>query len=359
MIRSRKYISPRVVKRVIRVEEPQHRAQWKVAYADFVTAMMAFFLLLWILAATTPIQREEIADYFRPSMGLGDERGVGFKGGLKATEEGKQEDSLMQVGLVHGQVRQGSAPDNWVNQTGKEEKEADFAANIVKPIDFTDPEGNQHSLMEGVNQALRNDPELRKHKQEILLQETPEGLKIDIIDDIVNPVFEHKKAELTPAGKKALSLIAKMLAMTPNPIALYGHMESPVRKKQKAGEGIWELSINRANAVRRFLTSGLLDEKRITHVVGMADKQLLVPQKPSSPRNRRVTIMVANSLEIREKKPSVALAPVEQGEKKKTIWETFRCIGQPLKRITTLNKNPCMRGTCRGFNRAGNAIRIS
>lgn len=330
MIRSRKYISPRVVKRVVRIEEYKHRAQWKVAYADFVTAMMAFFLLLWILAATTPRQREEIADYFRPSMGLGDEMGVGFKGGLKAMEEGNQEDNLMQVGLVHGQVRQGSAPDNWVNQTGKEEKEAEFAANIVKPIDFTDPEGNQRSLMEGVNQALRNDPELRKHKQEILLQETPEGLKIDIIDDTGRRVFEESKSVLTPMGEKTLTLIAKMLAMTPNPIALYGHMESRSGKKSgHKGSEIWELSIDRANAVRRFLTNGLLDEKRITHVVGMADKQLLVPQKPSSPRNRRVTIMVANSLEIREKKPAEVVAPVEQGEQKKTIWETFRCFGQP------------------------------
>ena len=295
MIKSRRYISPVVIKRVTHVEVRGNRAEWKVAYADLVTAMMAFFLLLWLLSVATPDQKEAIADYFKPSMGIGGASGVGLLGGKYSGEEGATDDSLKPVGLVSGQVKQGDAPENWVSETGESLSDAQFAANIKKPTDFMDPTGEFRSLTEGINQAISVDPTLKNRKQEIFMQDTPQGLKIELIDSHRHPFFMADTTELTPQGMQTLQKIARVIAASTNAIGIEGHVESNTRTVMSDQYTDWELSVDRANAVRRTLMDTHIDPARIEKVVGMADMDPLVPQKPSSMRNRRITIVLTHN----------------------------------------------------------------
>ena len=308
----RRYISPVIVKRVTRIEIVGRSAQWKVAYADMVTAMMAFFLLLWLLSAATPDQKDGIADYFKPSMGLGGSTGVGQGGGKSAGEEGQENNTLMPVGMVSGQVRKGSAPENWVSETGEDIVGAEFAANIKRPKDFVDPTGEFRSITEGINQAISIDPTLKNHKQEIFLQDTPEGLKIELIDSRKHPLFKTETAELTEQGRDTLEKIARIVAVSTNAIGIEGHVESSTRMALSDQYTDWELSVDRANTVRRALVAGHIDAGRIQKVVGMADMDPLVPQKPSSTRNRRVTIVLTpdyGSLPLRQEAKPRQAAP--------------------------------------------------
>ena len=319
MVMRKKYVSPIIVKRVVHVQYPHRRAEWKIAYADLVTALMAFFLLLWLLAVATPQQKEAIADYFKPSMGMGDNMGVGHLGGRKPGEVGPSDNDLTPVGLISGRVLQGDAPENWVNETGEKIDESEFAANVQKPMDFMDPTGDFRSLVEGINQALRQEP-FKHHKLRVFLQDTPEGLKIEMLDSADNPLFIDGTAELTPSGQAQLKKMGQILAMSGNPLAIEGHMES-FNSSMNEDYSIWELSTDRANATRRALTSGgALLASRITKVVGLADRKLLVPQNPSSLRNRRITIVLAHtygSLPIPKEaeapaKPKEAVTPRKQ-----------------------------------------------
>lgn len=287
-----------VVKKYIHVAyDEHHNSAWKVAYADFVTAMMAFFLLLWLYSTTTPTQKAQIAEYFTPSMGLKDSMGVGFMGGKHSLgQEGKLQTNKNAPGLLAGQTRQGperADPDR--SNPANAHEDADATGDGVSGNGEDDADRDIFkSIGEEIKQALEDNPELRQFKNNISAEETPEGLSIEVIDSPNNPLFSSQSALLTRTGKAIFSSMAKIISSSSNQIQLTGHTAA-----QKANATDiptnpdytnWELSTDRANAVRRTLMDSNVEPRRIINVIGLADRELLIPKDPQSQRNERITI---------------------------------------------------------------------
>ncbi|MFO1242623.1 MAG: flagellar motor protein MotB [Rickettsiales bacterium] len=264
-----------IIKKVYKLEGGHHGGAWKVAYADFVTAMMAFFLLLWLLSTTSEAQKEAIADYFTPTIGLKDEMGIGFEGGATPNEEGVKKSDLMPPGVVVGQVQPGPTPE-----TPKDTLiESDQDAKLFEKAE------------QAVKQAMESDPNLRDYKDNVIVEQSPEGLKIQIVDSDKDSMFEPGTSKLTEFGRNVLSSMAKIIAMMPNYISLTGHTDASAFSNGNS-YGNWELSADRANSSRRFLLTTGMPSQRVAKIVGLADKELLFPQTPRSPKNRRITIIL-------------------------------------------------------------------
>jgi chemotaxis protein MotB len=292
---------PIIIKKIKKGGGGHHGGAWKVAYADFVTAMMAFFLLLWLLSVTTPAQKMGLAEYFTPTIGVKDSMGIGIKGGLKSAEAGKSKNDLTQVGLVVGQVRQGAAAAAPNSQAGEHDPNADAMSKNEKTVESkTDIEEFQ-STAEDMKQSVEVDEDLKEYKNNILIQDTPEGLKIDMIDDAKKPMFVPGGAVLTETGKKVLDSMSRMVAKTPNNITIKGHTDS-ASSTQNPQYTIWELSADRANSARRMLATTQLEPERVVKIEGLADKDLLVPQEPTNPRNRRITLIIMRGSYFRDPK---------------------------------------------------------
>lgn len=315
---------PIVIKRIKKVAGGHHGGAWKVAYADFVTAMMAFFLLLWLLSATSTAQKMGLAEYFTPTIGIKDSMGIGVKGGLHSSEAGKSKNDLVAVGLVVGQVKQGdvAAPPN--SAKGQSDPDAESSSKNEKVAETTEDAEQLQATEQEIKQAMETQDELKDYQNNVLIQESPEGLKIDMIDDTKKPMFVPGGAVLTEMGKKVLDSMARMVAKTPNNIAIKGHTDSP-SSTQNPQYTIWELSADRANSARRMLSTTQLEPERVVKVLAMADKELLVPQEPSSPRNRRITIIILRGSYFKDPKAlpttrsflSVPDAKIKKDEPKK------------------------------------------
>ena len=298
-------IQPIIIKRIKKGGHGHHGGAWKVAYADFVTAMMAFFLLLWLLSVTTQDKKKAIADYFTPTIGIKDSKGIGLNGGKSpSSKKGKANTDLTAPGIVVGQVQQGPVakePDDAKRPDPDAESTATGRADNVGKKDEKDKkedssenaqDSEQFKLTEQeIDQAIESDQDLKKMKNNVQFEETPEGLKIDLIDDPKKPMFSSGGASLTEAGKKVLDSMANIIAKTPNQIAIIGHTDAE-GPSSNASYGNWELSADRANAARRALVTTQLGADRVAKVIGYADSQLLVKGEPTNPRNRRVTVVL-------------------------------------------------------------------
>ena len=267
---------------------------WKIAYADFVTAMMAFFLLLWLLSSTSKETKDGIADYFTPEQektgandedgkasfftpttGLKDQAGIGFQGGTSPTEDGTKKSEMSPPAIVVGQAPPGQVPDAPTQSPVEAEKEAQL---------FEKAE-------EAIKKAFEEDPTFREIKDNIIVEQTPEGLKIQILDQDKYPMFEPGNAKVTEYGQKVLRKLAPLIMRMPNFISVTGHTDSSGTAGAN-GYTNWELSADRANSSRRFLLTANVEPERIAKVVGMADRELLDPAQPTSSRNRRVSIIL-------------------------------------------------------------------
>lgn len=315
---------PIIIKRIKKGGHGHHGGAWKVAYADFVTAMMAFFLLLWLLNTTTPEQKMGLAEYFTPTIGIKDSQGIGFKGGVKQSEAGKSKNDLTQVGLVAGSVKQGDAPDAPNAQKGESAPDAENAAVAKqKEEDVVEDAEQFQSASQEIKQALQEDKDLKDYQNNVVIQDTPEGLKIDVIDDPQRPMFVPGAAVMTDQGKKVLDSMANMITKTPNNITINGHTDAS-KSVANPQYTIWELSTDRANSARRFLATTQLEPERVVKVSGMADRELLTPQEPNNPRNRRITIVLMRGSYFRDPKTmpttrgllSVPKAHIKKDEKK-------------------------------------------
>jgi chemotaxis protein MotB len=316
-------LAPIIIKRIKKGGHGHHGGAWKVAYADFVTAMMAFFLLLWLLNVTTPEQKRGIADYFTPTIGIKDSKGIGFKGGKMAGPKGVSTQNMTAPGIVIGQVRQGAAPkapDDTnakviTNNEAPTAPENSTAPATAKPSEEDaqnnkevkeDEDSNQFkTTSEDVKQALEQDPDLQAFKNNVVVQDTPEGLKIDLIDDPKRSMFIPGGATLTDAGKKVLDSMASIVSKTPNQISILGHTDASGATTNPQYTN-WELSADRANAARRALITTQIEPERVAKVVGLADHDLLTPQEPASPRNRRITIVLMRGAYFRDAKSQPA-----------------------------------------------------
>ena len=273
-----------IIKKVKKVAgHGHHGGAWKVAYADFVTAMMAFFLLLWLLSTSSKAKLEGLAEYFTPTVGVKDSQGIGFKGGLGDSPTGISKDKANAPGVVMGRTASGAVADV-PNMQAKDESDQD--ANLFK----------QGATQ--IEQAVTQQPALQQYKDNITVQQTPDGLKIDIMDSDKYGMFEPGTAKLTTHGQTILATIAPLLKRLPNYMTLTGHTDASPAETGKMDYTNWELSADRAQTARRFLIKSGMEPERPKKVTGMADRELLTPSEPRSAKNRRVSIIMLRGSHI-------------------------------------------------------------
>jgi chemotaxis protein MotB len=251
-----------------------HGGAWKVAYADFVTAMMAFFMVMWLVTATTPEQRAAMFEYFKnPSM----EEGHSVKAAPGQAGPGGASTAVINL---HGGLDAAASSKDKGDSLAKAETQA--SAEEKKQLE---------SLMEELRKAIDKSQALQPFKDQLLLDITPEGLRIQIVDKLNRPMFDLGSSSLKGYTTEILHELAVYLNTVPNRISLSGHTDN---KPYVGGRGYtnWELSADRANAARRALLEGGLDTAKISRVVGLASAVLFNKQNPLDPINRRISIIV-------------------------------------------------------------------
>ena len=282
------------IKRVKKVNGGAHHGgAWKIAYADFVTAMMAFFLLLWLLNSVTQEQLEGISNYFAPAAPAATTSGAGgVLGGQTINPEGAQinQKSTPTVSLALPPPKSGLCGDDQASEQEKSEKETD--PNKVSEEALKKKEEEQfEQAKEELNQALKQVPNAVQLARSLLVDNTPEGLRIQIVDQEGFPMFASGSAEPLPRAKELLKLVAQVIGEMPQKIAISGHTDS-VRFGTGTGYGNWELSTDRANATRRTLQDLGVPIERVNRVVGKADTEPLLKEDPANARNRRLSVIL-------------------------------------------------------------------
>ncbi len=309
------------------VEGGHHGGAWKVAYADFVTAMMAFFLLMWLLNATTEAQRIGLADYFSPSS-VTSHNSSGFGapfGGLTPNVEGSLASDRGAVQLTPGPTHPIMTPDDsedddvaptkprtggpsllTVAQDGVAAAQAPVqatetpASNRTVPPAAKDPaveaEREQREraaferAAEQIREAVRSDPALAGLAKQLAIDLTPEGLRIQILDEDRQPMFGFGTSALNDRARSLMAKVAPVLLRLSQPIAIDGHTDAaPYRGGDRSN---WDLSAERANATRRLLTDAGLPEALIRSVAGHSDRDPLLAAEPLAAANRRIAILV-------------------------------------------------------------------
>lgn len=283
-----------------------HGGAWKVAYADFVTAMMSFFLLLWLLNVTTDVQRKGIADYFSPASISKSESGAGgVMGGQTITENGAQmaagsppsvDDRMIPT------VGRGDEGDEDVREKSQEPKDnpdkaqqaekPDVAADAAKLAEAMKREEEGFKVAETVlKEAIQNAPELKEFADQILFDRTPEGLRIQIIDKDKLSLFPSGGSIPYERGRDLLRLVGKVIGRLPNHISVTGHTDSSPFSGRTMRDN-WSLSSERANTSRAELETGGVPPDRVDRVVGLADRDPLVKTDPKDSKNRRISIVL-------------------------------------------------------------------
>ena len=270
---------PIVIKRKKVVAGGSHGGAWKIAYADFVTAMMAFFLLMWLLGSTAKGDLQGIADYFQNPLKVAMNGGRG-SGDATSILQGGGKDLTRQS----GQVKKG---DVEAKKTTTFSKEAQ--------LEFRRKEKERLALLKAeIEQMIENSPQLAQFKKQLLLDITSEGLRIQIVDEQNRPMFDSGGAELKPYTKELLRQIGHALNAVSNRISLAGHTDAAPYVGGNQGFSNWELSANRANASRRELITGGMDAHKMLRVVGLSSTLLFDKNDPLNPVNRRISIVVLN-----------------------------------------------------------------
>ncbi len=272
-----------IIKKIRKGGHGHHGGAWKVAYADFVTAMMAFFLLLWLLSATSKETKEGIAEYFTPTVGLRDEKGIGFAGGKATTKDGTKAEDAAAPAIAPGMTPSGTIP-----------------LPPEKTLDEDAETREEQALQEAekeLRQSLDADPNFREFREQIVFEQTPEGLKISLRDSEKYPMFEDSKAVLTAAGERILQAVLLVVKKMPNRISITGHTD--ITGTRTANYSNWELSADRANAARRFMGQIGMEANRTAKIQGRADQELLLPKTPAAPQNRRIEVILLKGSHIR------------------------------------------------------------
>lgn len=267
--------APIIVRRSKRAAHAHHGGAWKVAYADFVTAMMAFFLLLWLLNAVSKEQLEGISDYFAPISTRTSTSGGGLLAGKTVTKKG-----VFEAESAHGQsaIRERPSPGEM------SEEEIDEFLRAREEEQFHDAERQ-------LRRAIAESPELQGLAKSLLIDNTPEGLRIQIIDQEGLPMFPRGESEMYPYTREALELVAKVVQRMPQDIDISGHTDA-TRFQNDNGYSNWELSADRANAARRTLLQFGIPETRIARVAGRAATEPLFAKDPDAPGNRRLSVVL-------------------------------------------------------------------
>ena len=273
-----KKLQPIIIKRVKKGGHVAHGGAWKIAYADFVTAMMAFFLLMWLLGSTSEGDKKGISDYFQSPMKVALQGGSGA-GASNSVVSGGGSDLTQTT----GQARRGDGADKRAKKMSGELKKAEVAKRDAKML---------AELSAKIAAAISNNPKMAEFASQIRLEITPDGLLIQIVDDQKRPMFDSGSAVLKPYMRDILREIGTALLGVENKISLDGHTDRSAYGNAGRGYSNWELSADRANASRRELANAGMPEDKLARVVGMASSLLLDPADPLSPSNRRISILV-------------------------------------------------------------------
>lgn len=264
--------APIIVKKITVVEGGHHGGAWKVAYADFVTAMMAFFLLMWLLGATTEDQRKGLADYFTPTLVKTKEQSAGADGILGGS-------SLTDV-------------DNYPHAAGQT-----GTKTLTVPRDATggpkEGAAKIKRIQDRAQERLAKKEHLKKLMRQVRMVDTTEGIRIDLVDDADFSMFSLGTTVLTSDARDLLSLIGEVVAPEMGEVIVRGHTDS-LKYRQSTQVNNWSLSAGRAEATRQALMRQGVADRRFRRIEGVADTEPLIKDDPSDPRNRRISIVIAD-----------------------------------------------------------------
>lgn len=251
-----------VIKKIKKRDSGHHGGSWKIAYADFVTAMMAFFLLMWLLASLNKAQKDGLSEYFKQPLRIASIGGDSM-GARKETIKGGGDNFKKKDGQVAGS-----------NQDSVEMKQLE-------------------QLKTDIMLSMDNDPSLSDLKKRLLMDVTSEGLRIQLIDNQNKPMFGMGSDDIDPEMLLVLDKIANLLQHMPNKISIQGHTDAhPYHNPEDLEQSNWELSTQRANTARRALVKSGMQEEKVMRVTGFASTVLLDKKNPLNPNNRRITIIV-------------------------------------------------------------------
>ena len=293
---------PIVIKKVVKGGGGGHHGgAWKVAYADFVTAMMAFFLLMWLINTTTPEQKRGIADYFAPASVSPANSGSGAPlAGTAPGDDGVQ-------GSGDSSMRQRLAPtapqmndrDRQQSPEGSPEaveSESDVTASALAEAQQRRDAAQLHSAAMSLRQAMQDMPELAELSNHIIVDETPEGLRIQLIDQEGRPMFNPGSTQPNERAVTLLRAVARIADRLPNRLSIAGHTDSA--PSQGGDYTNWELSADRANAARAVLQAAGISDDRIYEVRGKAGSEPLYPDDPYMAGNRRISVVLLREAPI-------------------------------------------------------------
>jgi chemotaxis protein MotB len=288
-----------------------HGGAWKVAYADFVTAMMAFFMVMWLVNSLSKEQRAALFDYFHnPSM----EEGRSVKAAPGQAGPGGASTSPIDLGGGLDAPKSSPAEENGLG-TPTDKITEDDARKVAREAE----KRQLTTLMEELKEAIDKSVAMEPFKDQLLLDITPEGLRIQIVDKQNRPMFDLGKSQLKDYTTQILHEVAKYLNSVPNRISLSGHTDSNAFGVTRTYSN-WELSADRANAARRALLDGGLQPAKVARVVGLASSVLFDKQNPYNPINRRISIIVmtksaeATALSTDAPDVDVAREAIESGQ---------------------------------------------
>jgi len=292
---------PIIIKKKIRLPEEPHGGAWKVAYADFVTAMMAFFLLLWLLNVTTEDKKQGISNFFEPIGVTANQTGSGgvlkglamsVKGALRSAGSPP---SVTVTIPTFGSQDQGTSQgkhDNPVARGGGYSMGRDSHQT-------EDPdEESLKQVAAALRQAIQDVPEIGRMQDSLLVEQTPDGLRIQLLDQTKFRLFGGDDTTLTDRGRHFLAIIGSIIAHLPNKLAITGHTDKMPAQKIARRSG-WEISGDRANSARRAMIEFGVTPARIVRVIGKADREPLRPHVKKSPHNHRISVLLLRLKPIR------------------------------------------------------------
>ena len=277
---------PRIIVKKIYIEGHggHHGGAWKVAYADFVTAMMAFFLLMWLLGATSEKQRKAIADYFSPTLvqlKANSAGSNGMFGGASLTDRDNYPNHASQTGTRSLTVPAGATGGSNVGTGAK--------GSLKNEDETAQDRKNFEAIKRDVTSAIRDTVKLQKLASHVKFVPTRTGLRIDLVDNADYSMFALGTTMFEDEADKLIGLIAESIKTMDNPIMIRGHTDS-LGFNNATGINNWLLSSSRAEATRRRLAQGGIPDTRFERIEGVADREPFIAENPADPRNRRVSI---------------------------------------------------------------------
>ncbi len=284
---------PIIIKKVKKGGHGHHGGAWKVAYADFVTAMMAFFLLMWLINTASPEQKRGIADYFAPaSVSPSTSGSGGIMGGSEFGEEGaRSRGASAVVERLAPQPQRVQSADQQQNPDARENSESPDISQTAIASALARREAAEFQSAElSLRQALQDMPELAELSRHVIIDQTPEGLRIQLIDEEGRPMFNAGATRPNERAIVLLRAVADVVGQLSNRITISGHTDASMTPA--GGTSNWELSSARANAALRILQERGISDDRVADVRGKAASEPLFPDDPYMAGNRRLSIVL-------------------------------------------------------------------